>query len=98
MADDEFGPWIEHDGKGCPVPDGTVVRVVDFCNARGVRPPSVGVARNGPSWDWRNHPGFTMVLRYQIKKPRGLTILEGLLENLPSPIDTTPREKVPGHG
>lgn len=24
-SDDDFGPWIDHDGMGCPVPVGTVV-------------------------------------------------------------------------
>jgi len=27
------------------------------------------------------------VIRYRIRKPRGLTILEGLLENLPEEVD-----------
>jgi hypothetical protein len=27
------------------------------------------------------------IIRYRIRKPRGLTILEGLLENLPESVD-----------
>jgi hypothetical protein len=32
-------------------------------------------------------PQFCPIVRYRIRKPRGLTILEGLLENLPSEVD-----------
>ena len=26
--DDEWGPFIEHDGKGCPLPEGTIVHAI----------------------------------------------------------------------
>lgn len=92
---EEWGPWIEHDGKGCPCV-GAYVHLEAFgmgcflcvagedCRANGVDP-------SGPSsaWLWRegNHPVFQEVVRYRIRKPRGLAILESLLENLPEQVD-----------
>lgn len=96
---DEWGPWIEHDGKGCPC-RGQIAHVV-LKNANGVLMHGtdrrgryvapgewVGLVSppdHGGSWTWGN--GYNPVLRYRIRKPRGLTILEGLLENLPEGVD-----------
>lgn len=87
---EEWGPWIEHDGKGCPC-FGAWVR----CEWEG--PPGrfmVDEGRagsmGGGGWDWsnfqkRHHTGrrIAVVRRYRIRKPRGLTILEELIEQLP---------------
>lgn len=82
----EWGPWIEHDGKGCPCLGQYVHAVHDtgyeFMGIAG----SQG-SRRARSWVWPSVPRFTRVLRYRIRKPRGLTILEGLLENLPESVD-----------
>ena len=92
---EEWGPWIEHDGKGCPC-IGMYVHLEafgfgdGFCVA-GEQCLSNGVDPNGPlsAWVWilGNRPIFQEVIRYRIRKPRGLTILEGLLENLPEQVD-----------
>lgn len=95
----EWGPWIEHDGKGCPCvgvygqavksgagvatfPDGSEERVWE----------GIFVA-DMASWDWRNFLNagdrggrVPKVIRYRIRKPRGMTILESLLENLPDEV------------
>lgn len=83
---EEWGPWIEHDGKGCPC--------VGHCGQSEFNDPSHTVI--GPTvftghpeaWDWGYESGdWYKVTRYRIRKPRGLTILEGLLENLPEEVD-----------
>ena len=79
---EEWGPWIDHDGKCCPVPNGTFVHVVyqdgfevtDFVSANG-RPEILN--------PWILVEGLPSIIRYRIRKPKGLTILEGLMENLP---------------
>lgn len=91
----EWGPWIEHDGKGCPCV-GQYVHVVfardttwHIGNGSGIyinKREWVGITnpRNGHgSWDWRTF--CNPVIRYRTRKPRGLTILEELLSDLPAP-------------
>lgn len=90
----EWGPWIEHDGKGCPC-------VREYVQAVAERMPGDFVEVEGPcgekggeSWNWefwlrRDVDGnlFARIIRYRIRKPRGLIILESLLENLPEEVD-----------
>lgn len=103
MSEDEnWGPWTEHNGGGCPCV-GAFVHVVlgdagaDFpIHGSGMdtwdegwsplnEAEAVGIARQDPSWEWdgRSYP----VIRYRIRKPKGLTILEALLEDLPTTVD-----------
>lgn len=91
MSDDLWGPWIEHDGNGCPC-------VGQWVIAHGVYPSGStrqqeGIVRDTWSWNDENfgtpHPrgGVTgRIVRYRIRKPRGLTILKKLIENLPAPV------------
>ena len=82
MSDDnEWGPWIEHDGNGCPC-KGMFVHVV-FQDEHEWE--CIAGSFGGQSWDWTT--GCTRIVRYRIRKPRGLTILEDLLENLPESVD-----------
>ena len=94
-GDDEWGPWIEHDGLGCPV-TGCLVQVelddepdflIPMVTMIGPRAleyiPRAGDLNH--SWFWRD--GWVWVMRYRVRKPRGLTVLEGLLENLPDRVD-----------
>lgn len=76
----EWGPWIEHDGKGCPC-RGEYVHIVyedqiEFCGIAG------SGEYGGKSWDWSNAGLFSRVIRYRIRKPRGLTILESVLREV----------------
>lgn len=94
MVSEEWGPWIEHDGKGCPC-EGMWVRAeyadgeVSEHIAMGYLWPGEGQVVNCWDWgecaicdclDWR-------VIRYRIRKPRGMVILEALLTNLPETVD-----------
>lgn len=92
---DEWGPWIQHDGKGCHVL-GQMVRTVTFegkervliagaeCYKRGVDPNGIQSA-----WVWNKPKQFhpACVKQYQIKKPKGLTILEEVLSSVPEKKD-----------
>ena len=94
---EEWGPWIEHDGKGCPCVgnyarwqfDDLVDVPVGFRDVGGrivVDGITVeGWARSGEGWLWID--GYCRVIRYRIRKPRGLVLLEELLENLPEKVD-----------
>jgi len=92
---EEWGPWIEHDGKGCPCPGNFVEMVVVHARFRVVTQTVLreweakycGVAgqNGGGSWNWANYPELAKVVRYRIRKPRGMEILEEVLAKLPAP-------------
>lgn len=88
----EWGEWQEHDGKGCPC-NGMCVEVIkrDGSGKGGtIRSRSVMTDSSNSAWVWdESRPDWlrlTEIIRYRIRKPRGLTILEGLLENLPEEV------------
>lgn len=86
---EEWGAWIEHDGKGCPCV-GQYAHVVSDCGDEFIgivgSHPQFNVSRYpGGSWNWKNRH-LARVLRYRIRKPRGLTILENLIADLPAPV------------
>ncbi len=72
---EEWGPWIEHNcAPVAALQLGTIAEMVSRYGIRGVGP----VVSLDPKL-WAN------VLRFRIRKPRGLTILENLLADLPAP-------------
>jgi len=83
---EEWGPWIEHDGKGCPCL-GEYVEA-EFAlpsNHKDMMGKAEGIASDGiSSWYWGNN-GFTDIIRYRIRRPRALTQLRDMVENLPAP-------------
>ena len=84
---DEWGPWIEHDGKGCPCVGMYVHRIYDVI-ARDAQDgcfknEKIGRVTNQRSRSWIWTVGYARVIRYRIRKPRGLTILENLIADLP---------------
>jgi hypothetical protein len=82
-ADAGWGPWIEHDGKGCPChPECTT----DVWLRRECTPKFCPRPAREWDWPWGGDVGGD-VIHYRILKPRGMTILEGLLENLPERVD-----------
>ncbi len=95
-GDAEWGPWVEHDGKGCPVAAGTLVEalVVGFWTETGRRDSSSGlhhlgawralVDDDGDPWFF-DRPGTVEVRLYRVRKPRALLDLIDLVENLPAP-------------
>ncbi|KHQ51115.1 hypothetical protein [Mameliella alba] len=77
----EWGPWIEHNGKGCPLPDWQIVEAVDvegeFYEADRV---------DTLCWDHDcGTPVLWWIIRYRIRKPRGLTILEEIARSVKEP-------------
>jgi hypothetical protein len=87
--DEEWGPWIDHDGKRCPFGE-----LVWIENEYGViAGPLIAGSMGGESWLWDSPPDIIRIVGYKIKKPKGLKILEGLLENLPTKPDDLIKEK-----
>jgi len=89
---DEWGPWIEHDGKGCPCLG--MWAQTERYGKNFVHFSTDGRILEPANWDWSRFgerlPCGTVVskiLRYRIRKPRGLTILESLLADLPERVD-----------
>jgi len=90
----EWGPWIEHDGRGCQV-EGQYVDLETFGGVRwegiaGSECRAAGYSPNDPigsAWIWPFLPPPGKVDRYRVRRPRGLTILEGLLADLPEGVE-----------
>lgn len=98
----EWGPWIDHDGKSCP-PQGAVAHVLIGMASDGTLPSQIpsecwaGLIRHiaddeaivfvvGPGgWLWQD--GWFPVIRYRLRKPLGLQILEALLTDLPERVE-----------
>lgn len=75
---DEWGPWIEHDGRGCPCRGFWVQAAFrSGAIAEGV----AGGFRNGICWDWSivDRQGAGVLIRYRIRKPRGMEVLERIV-------------------
>ena len=96
---DEWGPVIRHDGKGCPVPVGTVVRVRLETDPGCFVEVIDTVERAGSAWFWKNWllpfaDGSLCgrVVSYQMKRPRALRML---CEIAADPGETGPRESGP---
>lgn len=99
----EWGPWIEHDGMGCPLPVGTLCRVAMEGAPGDVKQTDTVIKpMNLWGWDWMNY-GLPIqmidgrqglcgrVLRYRVHKPDAITLLERIAAD-PQPI---PGEHVP---
>ncbi|KEO56401.1 hypothetical protein [Thioclava pacifica] len=83
---EDWGPWVRHNGKGCPVRVGTIVEVV--CEDRfGFTMRQVACVEGGSysSWDWTHFPELKKIIRYREKKPKGLSILEARMNELDLP-------------
>ena len=76
---EQWGPWIDHDGKGCPCL-GMYVRTV---NNNGVIDEGIATALG---WGWRPNSIATITI-YRIRKPRALQDLIKLVEELPEGVD-----------
>ncbi len=93
---DEWGPWIEHDGRGFPETLSGQVLMVIGEQPCGGRIEQIGVVHNHTcrrAWDWRNFGKIdyrkqwvnAKVVAYRIRKPRGLTILEEIAQGVKQP-------------
>lgn len=101
MENEEWGPWIKHDGGKCPLKAGQVAK---FRCRNGLERVWVNGGSSfqqdgtdyqpGPEvpivniWLWKERPltYWFDAMEYQIKKPKGLTILENLIASLPTPV------------
>ena len=85
----EWGPWITHDGKGCPCV-GQYVHFFELLSTGGVESDFViAGARGGKSWDWSNAPEYTRIIRYRIRKPLGMAILQAIVKSPERELETT---------
>lgn len=96
---EEWGPWIEHDGKGCPCVGKWVqsykVSISECgCFSNGLRHiTSEGIAGISPwNWDWSqsgkiapNGKVASKIIRYRIRRPKGMAILNAILADIPAP-------------
>lgn len=78
---EEFGPWVDHHGRGRPVPKGTVVEV-ESVSMFGSRRTTVAIAMadKGSAWDWESGLVW-LVDRYRVRRPRGMAVLDAILAN-----------------
>lgn len=88
---EEWGLWIEHDGTGCPCV-GAFCEMVFEEDPGHICPPVYGVAKGGKGWFWEywmtvHDDGrlCSRIVRYRIRKPRGLTILQEIAAD-PQPV------------
>lgn len=91
----EWGPWIEHDGNGIkPFGIGFYVKVEWGTPDGHVKGSFEGLSSHPygrrKGWHWeKDYPRFHAVIRYRIRKPLGLTMLETILNELPAPTKET---------
>lgn len=90
---EEYGPWIEHDGAGCPLSPGLQVQIKheDAGGCIQIYPATIRDDLDHPGWDhrnfgrvmnWRGQTGLAgRVLAYRIRKPRGLLVLQEIAAN-----------------
>lgn len=85
---DEWGPWIEHDGSGFPGPVGGFFQVQIN---RGDKWQGISVGKyneHGSAWDWSSVDDefwWKIVIRYRVRKPRALLDMIERIENMPAP-------------
>jgi hypothetical protein len=98
MMEEEWGPWIEHDGKGCPC-EGMMVEsvtaggqaAIHIAGALRVQVHTGQAIRysgptSGDAWDWASLAPVAFhlrVIRYRIRKPNALRELIDMVERLP---------------
>lgn len=96
---DAWGPWIEHDGRGCPV-KGQLVQIAVLmpwgkykvygpviagsdCSANGIDPDQSDVS----AWVWPNgKPEPERITHYRVRRPRALEQLRQIAENPTAPL------------
>lgn len=89
---DEWGPWVEHDGSGCPPEVQIGRRIQAITRNRHLRDTMHdGVVHQGvvdcPSWAAKDPFGsWEMVVRYRLRRPPAIQRLVDLVEGLPEPV------------
>ncbi len=88
---EEWGPWIDHDGKGCPLPAGTICEIEcrdGECGEIRTEPPKPE-NEGGDCFCWGTVAKtyrHLEIIRYRIRRPRALIELIDMVENLPAPV------------
>ena len=79
---DGWTGWITHDGSGCPCVGMYTQTEHDHGDKVTLYE---GMAKGLDSWYWSDDwdRWFTKIIRYRIRKPKGLTMLENLLQEEP---------------
>lgn len=87
----ECGPWIEHDGKGCPLPVGTPCECIfeAFPGVIVADPAPWTPCSGGVSWDWKfwltldadSRLIIARIVRYRTRRPQALLDLIRIAEN-----------------
>ena len=102
--DDEWGPWIEHDGSGLPLC--VVARTIEVKAITNHGEPQSQIGYVDPqrlhhevyrAWNWSFYAkesldgtfGYSKIIRYRIRKPRALIEMIERAESLPQ---TKPQE------
>lgn len=88
--DDEWGPWIEHDGKASLPPDGTFIHVVFedgdewmvFSGESGYSPTKFGDETDETDHSWFWVEGYCRIIRYRIRRPKSMQILTNILREV----------------
>ena len=88
---EEWGPWIEHDGAHIQTEFslGDVVQVVSENNETGalyLSPPEIVRPEDFARGNWFLGESSHDTLRYRVRRPRGLTILQDLTADIPQPV------------
>lgn len=78
----EWGPWIEHDGLSSP----NIPGPYEYAWT-GIPDEDGSVFVHWFKWLYKPVPGQGLVLRYRVKRPRGLLQLVEIAENLPERVD-----------
>ena len=86
-SEPEWGPWIEHDGKGCPCVGQYVHALGNYGTEWFGIAGSQCVDPNSPPSAWVNeyYPGYDddFIIRYRIRKHRAMKLLQSIAENPP---------------
>ncbi|MBO9430601.1 hypothetical protein [Sulfitobacter sp. R18_1] len=94
--DQEYGPWIDHDGRGCPckgkivetdvlgigISEHVAFEVFLDLNGRQVVPKNAHLVRD--AWTW-TRPRHGDVIRYRVRKPDALRALIQMVESIGTP-------------
>lgn len=85
--DEDWGPWIEHDGRGAPRGEYVQAQyeepVSHMTKLLVVRDDVLEgwVTKNGKSWRWVD--GFIKILRYRVRRPKALQLLRDIAASPP---------------
>lgn len=88
---EDWGPWVIHNGKGCPLPSGTIVEVVSE-DGFGFARREIAAVTGGSysSWNWKHYPELKRIIRFRARKPKGLVMLEEQMRDLDAPVPSKP--------